>query len=148
MIRGLEVADFGEIRRHAEALAVNRYQEMIPDIDRLHKLLAALRLDGSAYAKCIGPEGMPEAALLARTGDNVWATRRHSAVLLWYAIRPGLGPVLLRDYRHWALSQKTLQVAGMMDDYGMDERTIKLVERIGFERRGGALLLFPRGKHR
>lgn len=148
MIRGLTVADFGEVRRHAEALAVNRYPELIPSIDKMHALLTALRTDDKAYAKVIGTEGAPEAALIARTGENLWATRRHAAVLLWYTTRPGLGVALLRDFRRWALGQKAIQVAGMMDDFGMDERTIRLVERVGFVKRGGALLLFPRGRYR
>lgn len=146
MIRPLVTQDAPIVRIKAETLAAYYYPEMIPDIDAEVRIITELRNSPAHhYAKVVGSVGKPVAALLAKTGSNVWATRKHSSVLLWYSEQPGAGRALLRDYRDWVLTQKQLTVAGMADDFGMDARIAAMLRREGFSQRGGAFLLFPRG---
>ena len=147
MIRQLVTQDAPTVRQKAEALAAVYYPELIPDVDLEVKLLTDLRnAPGHHYAKVVGSPGKPVAALLARTGTNLWATRKHSAMMLWYSETPGAGIALLRDYRDWVLGNKQIQVAGLIDDFGIDARIVATLRREGFIQRGGAFLLFPRGE--
>jgi hypothetical protein len=148
-VRKLEMADSPVVRRRAGELAALMYPELIEDVDRTHTLLAELRQNSAHYAYVIGPHGHPRAALLASTGDNVWATRRHATILLWYSDIPGAGAVLMRNFRHWVLQHKQIAVAGLIADCMINVRALDLMERLGFQRRGrGAWVLFPRGAKR
>lgn len=147
-IRGLEMADLASVRIRGEAIAAGYYPELIPDIGREHDLLSSMFQDSSHYTKCIGPKESPEAVLVAQSGDNVWALRRHSVILLWYSVKPGAGFKLLRDYKSWVGRQKQMVLAGFMDDFGMSPRMDPILKRTGFTKRGCAHVLFPRGAKR
>lgn len=144
-IRGMELLDQPSVRVAGEALAARYYPELIPDIDREVQLLGSLRFDTSCYTKVIGPVGNPDAALIARTGTNLWALRRHATILLWYSKKPGAGYALLKDFVKWTTGQKHVVLAGVIDDFGMRSGVIALLRRAGFIQRGGAHLFFPRG---
>lgn len=145
MIRGIDKADLPTIRVKAEVLAAEYYPELIPDIGKEVELLQRWCEDSSHYTKCVGEVGNPSAVLVAKVGDNVWATRKHAAIVLWYSEKPGAGTALLRDFRGWVKQQKSIVLAGVMDDFGWDARLISLMRREGFEQRGGAYCFFPRG---
>ncbi len=145
MIRAVETADLPVIRAAGEALAVKLYPELIPAIDKEVDLLRQLATDTTQYAKAVGKPGEPRAVLVAKTGDNLWATRRHATILLWYSEIPGAGAALLRDFREWVRGQKSMALAGLMDDFGFDDRLKKLLQREEFVERGGAYVFFPRG---
>lgn len=88
------------------------------------------------------PTGV-DGVLLALTGENLWAQRQNCNVVAWIAETPGTGAALLRKFRDWVKSRRAIKVAGMAPDMnGIDERAWKLAERIGFERHGGAYLLY------
>lgn len=145
MIRNIEIADCPVIRMKAEALAVKLYPELIPDVGAEHALLSELRGNDHHYARAIGGVGTPQAVLLARGGGNLWATRRHATVLLWYSEIPGAGYSLLTDFRRWVDADKRMALAGFTDDFGMDARLVGVLRRAGFIQRGGTYVHFPRG---
>lgn len=142
------MADLASVRMKGEAIAAGYYPEMIPDVGREHDLLASMFQDSSHYTKCVGPKEAPEAVLIARSGDNLWALRRHATVLLWYSGKPGAGFKLLRDFKSWVAGQKQMVLAGFMDDFGMDARMVAPLRRAGFIQRGCAYVHFPRGAKR
>ena len=141
MIRGMQRADEPFIRGAAETLAARLYPELIPDMGKEIELLR--RAD---YSKVIGEVGRPHSALIALTSNNVWATRRHATVALWYGEKTG-GLRLLWDFKRWVREQNIL-VGAFMDDFGMSSAPHNLLVWTGFEQRGGAYMYFPKGSKR
>ncbi len=146
MIRGMEIKDLPAVRIAGEALAAKMYPELIPDVGREHELLKSLCSDTRQYARVIGEVGDPDAVLIARTGDNIWALRRHATVMMWHSVKPGAGFALLRDFVKWVDGQKHVAVAGFIDDFGMDVRMVAVLRRAGFVQRGGAYMYFGGSK--
>lgn len=136
------------VRECAQIMAIQFYPELIPNIDRMHELLQEVRLDSSHYARVVGAKGAPKAALIARTSGNVWASKRHATLMLWYSEQAGAGVALLRDFRAWSKLQGSVVVAGLVDDFEMEERLKRALVREQFIERGGAYLYFPRGAKR
>lgn len=131
----------------AQIYAATMYPEMIPDIDKIHWLIRACTNDKEAsYSRVVGPVGSPQAAILTRTENNIWAMKKHAAVLLWYSEIPGAGATLLRGFRDWVKTQKHVVLAGFNADWvSVNDRPLILAERIGFKRRGdGGFMFFPR----
>jgi hypothetical protein len=143
-IRNLETVDVPSVRWKADALAATLYPELISDIDRQNDLLLKAKSDSSWYAKVVGPAGAPTAALVAKTGDNVWATRRHAAIMILYGER-GQGSRLLSDFKEWVSGQKSIILAGWSDDFGVDAKTRNMFLKRGFIKRGAMYVYFPRG---
>jgi hypothetical protein len=141
----MHIKDLPAIRIAAEALAAGLYPELIPAVDRTHELLKETHMNSQHYARVIGEVGDPDAVLVARTGDNLWALRRHATILLWHSVKPGAGYVLLRDFVKWVKGQKHIVVAGFIDDFDMDARIAVALRRAGFIQRGGAHVYFPGG---
>ena len=83
--------------------------------------------------------------LLALTSSNIWAQRQCCAIMLWVSKIPEGGAELLRFFRTWVSTRRAIRVAGMAPDLDLDPRVGKLVERIGFTKRGGSYLLSSRG---
>lgn len=129
------------IRMKAETLAAKLYPELIPDLD---KEIALLRR--ADYARVIGEVGKPHSALIALSGQNAWATKKHASVVLWYGTNGG-GLRLLWDFKRWAREQNVL-VASMTDDHDMDRAAIKILVLSQFVRRGGTFMYFPKGAKR
>jgi hypothetical protein len=132
----------------AQIYAATMYPELIPDIDKIHWLVRACTNEKEAnYSRVVGPLGSPRAALLTRTENNLWAMKKHAAVLLWYSDLPGAGALLLRGFRDWVAAHKQVVIAGFNADWAqIDERPLLLADRIGFKRRGeGGYVYFPRG---
>jgi hypothetical protein len=145
LIRGLHLKDLPAVRIAAEALAARMYPELVPAADQEHALLREFVLGYQHYARVIGDIGDPDAVLIARTGTNLWAYRKHATVLLWHSVKPGAGYALLRDFVKWVKLQKQVVVAGFIDDFDMDARIVVMLRRAGFIQRGGAHLFFPGG---
>ena len=141
MIRGMQRADEPFIRGAAETLAAKLYPELIPDMGKEIELLR--RAD---YSKVIGEVGRPHSALIAVSSNNVWATRRHATIALWYGEKTG-GLRLLWDFKRWVREQNIL-VGALMDDFGMTVDTGNVWLFAGFEQRGGAWMYFPKGSKR
>jgi hypothetical protein len=140
-IRGMQRADEPFVRGAGETLAASLYPEFIPDAGKEIELLR--RAD---YAKVIGEVGRPHSALIAISSNNVWATKRHTTIALWYGEKTG-GLRLLWDFKRWVREQNIL-VGALIDDYGMLIGTRVLLRSAGFEQRGGAFMYFPKGSKR
>jgi len=146
MIRQLDIKDCPWVRVKAMTLAATMYPEMIPDIDKVHWLVRDFATTDVHYARVVGAVGEPRAVLLGRLEQNMWAMKKHVGLHIWYSEIPGAGAALLRDFRRWVLEQKQVVFAGFHADWVMlDDRPLRLAERIGFKRRGdGAYALFTR----
>jgi hypothetical protein len=143
-----QVEDGPVLRARAQIYAATMYPEFIPDIDKIHWLVRACTNEKDAhYSRVLGKPGEPQAAILTRTENNLWAMKKHTVILLWYSDIPGGGAFLLRGFRDWVKAQKQIVLAGFVHDWvHVDERPLHLAERIGFKRRGeGGFFLFPRG---
>jgi len=125
------------VRGTAETFAARMYPEFIPDLGKGIDLLRR-----AEYRRVIGEVGKPHSALVAITSHNVWATRRHASVLLWYGEKTG-GLSLLRDFKRWVAEQNLL-VAAVTDDHGMATNARAVLRATGFEQRGGTFMYFPR----
>jgi hypothetical protein len=118
---------------------------LMADVGRTRDLMRLLISSRAHFAWVADNDGAVTGALLAATGDNAWAKKKHSAVLLWLSRTAGDGAALLRKYRDWVLTRPVIRVAGFSPDINdIDPRAWKLAERIGFERHGGSYLLFQR----
>jgi hypothetical protein len=137
------------LRARAMKYAATMYPELIPEIDKVHWLVRAATNEKDAhYCRVVGKVGAPQAAILTRTENNLWAMKKHSVVLLWYSEIPGAGAALLRGFRDWVFANKQQVVmAGFSCDWVLiDDRPLRLAERIGFKQRGeGMYVYFPRG---
>lgn len=138
------IRDIPAIRVAGEAIAARYYPELIPDIERENGILSSMRADSNQYCRVLGEPGNPDAALIASTGGNLWALRRHATILLWYSKKPGAGYALLKDFVRWTKEQNSVVLVGIIDDFGMNDDTVALLRRAGFIQRGGAHLFFPR----
>ena len=87
--------------------------------------------------------GEVKGVLAALTTPGIWYQRGYASVLLWVTDEPGTGATMLRNFRQWAKDRPAVRVAGMSPDCDeIDPRAWALAERVGFARRGGALVLF------
>lgn len=142
-IRTVKPTDVGLVLTIAKELALSSYPLLRWDYDRTRATMNELVVDSRHYARVVSNEhDEPVAALLALTADNLWAQRRHSSVVLWYSSRPTAGAALLRDFKKWCEQQPAIRVAGFHPDLEIDARALRLAERIGFSRHGGAFLLY------
>lgn len=82
--------------------------------------------------------------LVGLTSDNLWARKKNCNVVAWISDIPGEGVKLLRKFADFVKSRPVIRVAGFAPDADVDFRVWKLAERIGFERCGGAYLMFAR----
>ena len=80
--------------------------------------------------------------LIGLTSGNLWAQRMNCNIVAWVSQVPGEGVKLLRKFTEFVKSRRAIKVAGACPDIDVDERVWMLAERVGFERRGGAYLLF------
>ena len=128
-------------REHAKAL----YPALRMDVDKIASIVRETSQSDKHYARVAVTDGnVVCGTLVGVTGDNLWAQRKYCGVVLWYAVVPGVGAALLRDFKTWVLAQRSLRVAGFQVDCDVDARAWKLAERIGFKRHGGAYLLYTR----
>lgn len=139
------------LRAKAQIYAATMYPEYIPDIEKIHWLIRSVTNDPEThYSRVVGNPGEPQAAIITRTENNVWAMKKSAPILLWYSEIPGAGAMLLRGFRDWLRAQPYIVAAGFSADWVMmDDRPLKLADRIGFQKRGeGTYMLFPRGAKR
>lgn len=145
IIRPATLQDVTAIFQIAEEQA-KRYPLLKPDHE---KIKTQIRLAiSSPQHFCHVVIGAPQricGALVAMSGNNMWAQRQFAAVNLWVSSIPGGGAALLRRFRNWVLSRPVIRVAGLMPDLDVDPRTWDLAQRIGFKKHGGGYLLYTRG---
>lgn len=149
MIKPLETNDCPWVRAMAMKLAAIMYPELISDIEKVHWLVRDCLNSTAHYARVVRVDAEPRAVLLARTGNNQWAMKKHCTIFMWYSEIPGAGVALLRDFRRWVDSEKQqIVLAGFCADWvTLDDRPLKLAARVGFKQRGeGSYMYFPRGR--
>ena len=145
-------ADGPSIRQTAMKLAATMYPELIAEIDKCHWLVRDCTNNPDVHwSRVIGPEGEPRAVLLSRQENNLWAAKKHSAMILWYSEIPGAGVKLLREWKKWVkANEASITMAGFVadwqaSDYGRCRDAMNIAERVGFNRRGdGGYMYFPR----
>lgn len=111
-------------------------------MEKIHSAITEVISNSRHFSWVVEVEGVVMGALLGLTSDNLWAQRQNSNISLWVSKAPGGGIALLREFRSWVKSRRAIKVAGMCPDLELDPRVLKLAERIGFEKVGGAYLLY------
>lgn len=143
MIRPAILADLEAIVAIAMS-ETQRYPQLKADKEKIRR--GVINAISSASHFCWVSEdtrGAVRGVLLALTGNNLWAQRNHSNIVVWTTEVVGDGAKLLRQFREWIRSRRAVRVAGMSPDLnGIDPRVWKLAERMGFERHGGAYVLY------
>jgi hypothetical protein len=120
-----------------------RYPKLKADVEKIHEVVTeAIDNPGHYCRVLVDGDKTIRGALLALTCDHLWAQRKSSQIIAWYANQPGAGAKLLRDYRDWVKSGRFVKVAGMTPDLDLDPRILKIAERTGFTKHGGAYLLY------
>jgi hypothetical protein len=146
LIRKLVRTDFPLIRAKAETLAATMYPELISDIEKIHLLLREVLSSDHYYARAVGPEDEPKAALIARSHANMWAMKKSATILLWYSDIPGAGRLLLKDFKQWVKKDAQIVMAGITSDWHAERDVSPVLKRAGFLERGhGSYVYLPRG---
>lgn len=140
IIRPATLADRSAIFAIARAQS-GRYPHLRMDVEKVHESLKEV-ITGKHFAYVAEDEGVVRGVLLGLVSDNLWAQRQNCNIVLWVSDIPGAGAKLLRRFRDWVKSTRFIKVAGMSPDLEVDRRALSLARRIGFERSGGAYLLY------
>lgn len=117
-----------------------RYPRRRADMDKIHNAITEVITEPKHFAYVV-EDGTKFGTLLAITSDSLWTQRNTSNIALWVSEVPGGGAKLLREYKTWIKSARSIKLAGMCPDLELDGRILKLAERVGFERVGGTYLL-------
>lgn len=127
----------------AKISAAQLHPQLKPDVGKILELVKEAIGSPKHYCRLVrGEQWFTTDVLIAFTAPCLWAQRTASHIVLWRGT--GAGATLLRDYRRWVLEQPNLRVAGLAVDCEIDTRTGALLERVGFHRRGGAYLMYPK----
>ena len=119
------------------------YPYLKPDRDRMSILFrTAVSQPSTHYAAVVQDGDDVTGCIAAMQGQNVWARKNHMAILLWVSKTPGEGARLLRMFKRWTDTRPTVRLAGFHPDIDVDPRALKLAERIGFKRYGGAQIYY------
>lgn len=119
-----------------------RYPELKADVERMHGAITEAINSTKHFAWVVEVNGKITGTLLGFTSPNLWAQRQNSSIPLWVSKTPGTGAALLRRFRDWVTPRRGIRVAGMCPDLDLDPRILKLAERIGFKKHGGAYLMY------
>lgn len=142
MIRDATRADRSVLTLIAKVQA-KRYPHLKADVEKIHEVVTEAIDNPGHYCRVwVDGEETIRGTLLALTSPHLWAQRKTSQIVAWYANKPGAGAAILRDYREWVKSGRFIKVAGMTPDLDLDPRVLKIAERVGFTRHGGAFLLY------
>lgn len=135
--------DILNIREIARVCAEKYYPHLTFDKARTASQIRAAISSARHFVWVAEQDGKVAGVLGALAGENFWAQRNNCNVVLWFAMTPGDGAALLREFRRWVDGRPAIKVSGFMVDFdGSDSRVWKLVERTGFTRHGGAYLRY------
>lgn len=112
------------------------------DVQKLNDAVIEAISSPRHYTYVVENKGAIDGVLVGLTSDNLWAQRQNCNISLWASKVPGGGAALLRHFRDWVKSRRAIKVAGMSPDLDIDLRALRLAERIGFTKHGGAYLLY------
>ncbi len=119
-----------------------RYPLLKRDLRKMSDLFTDSVSAARHYSLVAEENGQVKGVLIAFVTNNAWAQRQNAGVMLWVSKIPGAGAAMLRQFRDWVKSRRAIKVAGFAPDVDLDPRVWKLAERIGFQRHGGAYLLY------
>ncbi len=119
-----------------------KYPLLKRDAPKMNELFTDVVSAARHYGLVAEQDGEIKGVLLAFTVNNAWAQRQSCGVMLWVSKIPDAGAAMLRQFRDWIKSRRAIKVAGFAPDVDLDPRVWKLAERIGFQRHGGAYLLY------
>lgn len=141
IIRPATLSDRDAVLSIAYAQA-RMYPQLKRDAHKMNDLFTDAVSAARHYTLVAEQDGEVKGALLAFTTNNAWAQRQNCGVMLWASEIPEAGAAMLRKFRDWIKSRRAIKVAGFAPDVDLDPRVWKLAERIGFQRHGGAYLLY------
>lgn len=143
IIRPATLADRVTLTAMAFEHAQESYPRLKPDVEKMSGLVIEAISTSRHYAWVAErDDGKVRGAIIGLTNNNAWAQRQNCAVMFWVSLIPGAGATLLRGFRDWVKERRAIRVAGFAPDIDLDPRVWILAERIGFERHGGAYLLY------
>lgn len=146
MIRPATLSDLHEIMGMARDEA-QRYPELKTDLKKIHDgIVMAI---SSAKHFCWVSVDENDAGNTARgvivgvSSTNLWAQRQNCIVALWKSEIVGDGRKLMKEFMEWVKGRRIIRVSGIVpDNNDVDPRAWSLMERLGFEKQGGAYLLY------
>lgn len=143
MIRPATLADVEAIWR-ISLFETRKYRKLKPDADKIRKGIIQSISSARHFAwVSVDVHNDVQGVLIGLTSSNLWAQRKNCIVALWSSYIVGDGAMLLRELKRWVQSRRVIRVAGLVpDSEHIDRRVYNLAERIGFERCGGAYLLY------
>jgi len=141
IIRPATLSDRDAVLSLAYAQAA-KYPLLKRDAPKMNELFTDVVSAARHYSLVAEQNGEVKGVLLAFTVNNAWAQRQSCGVMLWVSEIPDAGAAMLRKFRDWIKSRRAIKVAGFAPDVDLDPRVWKLAERIGFQRHGGAYLLY------
>lgn len=116
---------------------------LTPDAKKIESGLLELISSAPHFAWVAEEDGAVRGVLLGLTSDNLWARKKNCNVVAWISEVPNAGVELLRKFTEFVKSRPVIKVAGFAPDTDdIDPRVWMLVERMGFNRHGGAYLMF------
>ena len=143
MIRPATLADVEAIWRIAN-FETRIYKELKPDTKKIRDGIIQAISSARHFAwVSVDVHNDVQGALVGLTSNNLWAQRKNCVVALWSSYIVGDGAKLLREFKRWVQSRRVIRVAGLVpDSNNIDQRSYDLAGRIGFQRCGGAYLLY------
>lgn len=141
MIRPANLSDMDALLDIAVKQTEN-YPMLKPDLDKIKSNIKLAISSPKHIVLVFDNQGEVTGTIAGITNDNMWAQRQNCHIVLWYAKQPGTGRALLVYLREWVKTRRVIKVAGMMPDFDLDSRVLKIAERAGFKRHGGAFLWY------
>ncbi len=138
MIRPATLQDVSAILSIGTVLAID--YPLRVDKNRMKATIVETVSSRSDFAMVDEYNGIVRAVLLAVVGDNLWAQRRFSSIILWWSDKPGSGVKLLRRFKRWVESRRAIRIAGFVPDIDLADHVYKIFEHLGFRKSGGVYL--------
>lgn len=118
-----------------------RYPRRRSDLEKINNALGEVINNSKHFAQVIEVDGEVKGTLIGITADALWSPRNVCTIALWESKVPGGGAKLLRSFKDWIESGRSIKLAGMTPDLDLDPRVYRLMEHNGFEKHGGSYLL-------
>jgi hypothetical protein len=118
-----------------------RYPRRRSDIEKINNALTEVIGNSKHFAEVVDIDGEVKCVLVGITAEALWSPRKNCTIALWESKAPGGGAKLLRSFRDWVKSGRSITLAGITPDLDLDPRIYKLLEHNGFEKHGGSYLL-------
>lgn len=139
MIRKPTIKDFDSCKIIALQLA-KKYPDLRPNNESIKRLFDECVSGARNFSLVSEDNGEITGCLFAISYDNLWAQKQSSCALLWSCSNTADGVSMLRAYREWIDSRPAIRRGGFQFDCEIDERVLKVLQKIGFRKSGGCYL--------